>query len=221
MQFHPIRALRTMFGYHATVDKKRRTAPISSTRSEDKQLDITPRRTLIATAREQYRNFSVLAWMVREHTNFLSRFEFQPQTDNEDLNKQLERLTKWRSRRRNWDITWRFNRQEFMRILEMRRVVDGDIGIVSIPDGHYQAIEGDRIAMPTSGAGGLPEQQRQTGFAHGVKLNRFGRPLRYIVCKRELTGSTNRAGGSTLVFDKMVNAADMRLLGYYDRFDEV
>jgi len=69
--------LRRMLGYDAVQDKKKRTAPRSITRSEDKVLTDNQRKKLQATARDIRRNFSLCQWMINKHLDFVSGFQFQ------------------------------------------------------------------------------------------------------------------------------------------------
>jgi len=208
-----------LFGYHAVVDKHKRTAPRSQSQSEDKVLDISDRRKLIATTQEARRNFSLVSWMVRHHLDFTAGFTFQSLTPDEDFNKRLEALVKWRSRARNCDVTGRHNLGRFLRLLESSRTVDGDIGVILLKDGRLQAIEADRIARPTRG--GLPDSYKAAALTHGVQLTQEGRPIRYCICQRNVTGTQNSAGGTELVYQRMVPAKNFRLVGYWDRFDQV
>ena len=207
-------------GYNAVADSRHRTTPVTTSKSEDKILDISDRRKLVATARQQRRNHAILAWALRLHCDMVSRFTFQARTKDTAFNEALERLVRIRSLPRNCDVRGRWNLTEYMRILEMCRVVDGDVGSIFLRDGRLQGIEGDRIAYPTKG--GLPaDKYRDWSFTNGVhKAATDGHPLHYIVCNREAYGGTNRAGGSELVFDRMVNARNLYLLGYFDRFDQ-
>ena len=222
--FHPIRGVkaglkaagRTMFGYHATTDKQRRTAPRSATRSEDDQLDVSNRRKLIATTREARRNQTLLKWMVDSHLDFVTRFRFQPKTGDRDLDEQLERLVNWRSRAKNWDATGRHYRDRYMRLMEAHRVIDGDVGNLLLGNGRIQGIEGDRIAKPTQGM--LPEPWSDTerySWTHGINTTSEGRPTHYMISNRSGNGSTS------MTFGKVVQARNMKLLGYWDRFDQL
>ena len=214
-------AARVMFGYHAASDKKRRQSPRSTTQSEDKALDVGDRKKIIATARDQRRNFALLGWMIRQHLDFVSRFHFQARTGNDEFDRQLERLVAWRSRAYNTDVAARHSLPRFLRLMEASRTVDGDVGIILLRDGRLQAIEGDRIARPTAGDQGVLDRLKGRTITHGVEVTRDGRARNYLVCKRSVTGYTNQAGGTTMELDRVVAAKNFHLLGYYDRFDQV
>lgn len=227
--FHPWRALkvgaRALFGYHAVADKHRRQAPRSTTQSEDRTLDTSDRRKLLATSRDNARNQSLYDWIIQTNADFVSRFRFQPQTDNEELNARLDALIAWRGRPANWDVTGRMSRDEFMRCAEVRRSVDGDTGLHFLNDGRMQGIEADRIAMPSRDRGQMPEYVRQWYAAgqivHGVRINRTGGPTHYIVCRRNQATGSASGGGSDLLFQAVLRAKNVYLLGYFDRYDQI
>jgi len=204
-----------MFSYHAVVDKKKRSAPLTTTRSEDKETNTTERRTLVATARDLPRNFAVAAWMLRKHLDYVSRFSFQAKTGNDILDAQIEALMARWSRARNCDAAGRHSLSRMIRLAECCRVLDGDVALVKLGDGRLQAIEGDRIAKPTVGDGapGWDEEK----VTAGVELNGTGAATRYCICKR----STMSQGNTSLAFDRWVSAADVIFHGYFTRFDQV
>lgn len=210
-------ALR-MFGYDATEDKKRRKPPTVSLMSEDNQLNQTDRRKLISTTRDIHRNYEVAAWMIRQHLNYVSSFSFQAKTGNTQLDEQIEALiTAW-SRPDNFDAAGRHGRRRFVRLAEARRTLDGDFGALKLDDrgrrltGKVQAIEGDRLRTPT--LGGLPAGIDPNRLVHGVQIDGAGKAMAYALCNRNPIGD-----GFT--FSRMVPAANLQMLGYYDRFDQV
>jgi len=211
MNFQPMKAIRTLFGYNAVVDKKRRASPRSVTQSEDKVLNTSDRKKLVATLRDQRRNLGLLAWMCRKHLDYVANFTFKPITGNQDLDKDLSRLFKWWSRKENCDIAGRHSLQRFVRLAEAHKIVDGDVGILKVQSGHLQAIEGDRITTPTLGQ--LPSSVKGKKIDHGVVINGQLRALSYIINSR-------RDRGSMLVFERIVQARDMILYGCLDRFDQ-
>ena len=210
MKFQPLKAMRTLFGYHSIQDKKRRKAPTTITRSTDAQLDTTGRKKMIATARDCHENYILMAWMIRQHADFASRFTFRGANDDEELNKKLEALMTWRSRAKQWDVAGRHTRQRYLRLMEIRRLVDGDVLSVRIGGGLHQAIEADRITKPTDGT--LPDNLKTAKFTHGVSVTKAGKARSYCVTKRD---------GDRLIFDKLISAQTSYLLGYYERFDQV
>jgi capsid protein len=195
--------------YDAVVDKKRRTAPKNVLESEDRALDTSDRKLAVATARRIRRNQVLLSWMIRHHLDFVTKFHFQPRTGNDELDQRLDDLIKWRGRAQNWDVAKRHNRDRFLRLMEASRIVDGDMGVLLLRSGGLQAIEGDRIAWPTRGN---PLQEDPNLWTHGVKLDKQGAALSYMVCQRNK---------ESLDFDKIVQARNMHHFGYFERFDQV
>lgn len=202
---------RFVFGYDAIAAKNRRKAPTSRALSEDKELRQEQRRIMSTGMRDLIRNMSVARWAVNKHLDYVSTFDFQARTGNQDLDDEIESLMKWWSRPSNFDAAGRHSRQRFMRIVEARRTIDGDVLVNKLADGTVQGIEGDRVGTP---GGGIPPEQKidQATIVNGVVINGFGRAQSYIVCRREGTG---------LVFDRVLPAAFADLHGYFDRFDQV
>lgn len=210
-----------MFGYHIAKDKHRRTAPKSTTQSEDKVLDVSDRKKAIATTRDATRNQTLLDWIINQYLDYTTSFHFQPLTGNDELNERLEFLTTMRGKARNWDVTRRHSRERWLRILARCALVDGDVGVHRLSSGHLQGIEGDRIAKPTSKGYPADKPYNDWPITHGVHMSKSGKPLHYSVCRRDQTGYTNIAGGTQLIFDRMIDARYMDLAGYWDRFDQV
>jgi capsid protein len=205
-----------MFGYDAIVDKKRRKAPSSRTASEDRVLKNSDKRKANATVRDQRRNYALTAWMVRKHLDYVSDFRFQATTDDPEYNKQLESLMRWWSKARNCDVAQRHSLRSYLRIAEASRVVDGDIGTLLLRGGQIQAIEGDRISNPQNGAipAEIMSMENQSRLQNGVLANSQGRATNYVINKRILHSDS-------MEFDKVVRARNLKLLGYFDRFDSV
>ena len=131
---------RTLFSlggstYDAVHAKNKRQAPTGILRSEDSELPPTERRKLLSATRTLHRNFSVAAWMIRKHLDYVSTFSFQARTGDGDLDDSLERLVRWWSQPVNFDVTGRFGLQRFTRLAEMRRTVDGDMGVLKLSRG--------------------------------------------------------------------------------------
>ncbi len=204
-------------GYDAVRGtNKRRTAP-PILRSEDDQLRITDRKKMLASSQLLYRNFALVRWMVARHLDYVSTFTFQAKTGNRELNKRLEWLVRGWSKPGNFEVSDRFSRQKFVRMAELQRTLNGDVGVLKLRKGKVQAIEGDRVRTPY---GGLPDGYTPADFIHGVRTNDFGKHLEYSVCKR---GKFNDAGGgsSQFQFERIIPARNMLMFGYLDRFDQV
>jgi len=200
------------FGYDAVDDKKRRRPPVSRLRSEDKELSQQQRGTLITSSRQLQRSFSIAAFAIRKHLDYVSSFTFQSRTGRPELDRKIEDLMTWWGRRRNCDVAERHSFRRMIRLAEARRTVDGDIFLLKVRGGRLQAIEADRVRTPTiAGTDGVPSAADLT---HGVELSPVGRAKRYCVCKRE-------KGNGQFSFDRMVSARNVIHHGFFDRFDQV
>jgi len=74
------KARRYLFGYDAVESKNRRQAPTGRLRSEDKELLPHQRRKLTSASRDIHRNFTIAAWAIRKHLDYVSTFSFQSRT---------------------------------------------------------------------------------------------------------------------------------------------
>lgn len=202
----------TSFDYQATESKNRRQAPrTSGTRSEDLVLRKGNRKVLIATARDLRRNYALMAWAIRRHVDYVSKFNPLFKTGNDTLDKEMERRLTNHGKKRNWDVAKRHSRDEAMRIFESSKVTDGDCGFILVDGGMQQGIEADRVTRATD----LPKEIDTEDFSeHGLKLApSTGETLAYMVARRS-------GNSSTLVFDQVVDAANMVWDGYIGRFDQ-
>ena len=119
-------------------------------------------------ARDLYRNFSVAAWAIRKHLDYVSTFNFQAMTDNPELNDELEKLIAWYSRPMNCDAAGRHSLRRMISLAEARRVIDGDLFFVKLADGRLQPIEGDRVRDPGA------TRDENADYIHGVKVGSGG-----------------------------------------------
>lgn len=197
-------------GYDAIQDKQRRKAPATRTISEDKELDPKKRKKLTATLHDTERNFSFLQWMIRFHSKSVARFTFNSAVGDDGFDRDLEGLFNYWSLPRNSDITGRHSFQDQIFLAEMARCLVGDIAALPTKSGALQWIESDRIAFPTTGK--IPSRLKEENFTHGIKLNKQGRPLSYLICNRE---------DKKLAYAQQVAAKNVFSLGYYKRFDQV
>ncbi len=198
-----------LFGYDAATPSTRRKSPAAIARSEGRELTSTQRRQLIASARDLPRNFSIAAWAIRRHLDFVSSFKFQARTGNEDFDDELERYMEWYSAPENCDVSGRHSLPELIRMAESLRTVDGDCLVNFVLGGKVQLIESDRIAVPF---GMMPDELTQADVDHGVIVGTTGKALGYIVCKRD---------GSRLEFDRVMSPQFATLHGYFSRYDQV
>lgn len=92
--------------------------------------------------------------------------------------------------------------------MESARIVDGDMLTVRMRNGSVQPIESDRIRNPTHEAIG---QDAEDGWVNGVKINGYGRPLKYSIHKRKQSG---------FEYERTVSARRTINHSFYDRFDQ-
>lgn len=201
--------LSGLFGrYIAGEAGNQRRDPGTRIQSSDALLDSTKRKRVIEGARELWRNYSVAAWAVRKHLDFVSTFTFQASTEDPVFNERLESLMAWWSRPINCDVAARHSLRRMIRLAEARRVLDGDIFLLKV-NGKLQGIEGDRIQNPTSqinGNGG-------TNWTHGIRLNPGGGMSAVQIFKRHSDGRYEE--------EKQVLAGNVMQLAYWDSFDQV
>lgn len=199
----------TAWAYDATEPRGRRKQPAIRHGSEDSLLDTRRRPTLIANARDLHRNFAIAAWMVRKHLDYVSAFSFHCRSGNVDLDEQVEKFMAEWSKPYHCDVAGRHRLPRMLRLLEARRTLDGDVGLLKLRSGQVQAIEGDRIRQP----GDEPALQERSEWVHGVRVNEAGKALAYAIHRRR------GMGGYEL--ERKVAAKHLHLLGYFDRFDQV
>lgn len=211
------RLFNTATGYDALIDQGRRRRVSGINRSEDSELTPYDRFRLYSTGRDINRNFSIAAWMVRKHLDYVSTFQFHPKCRTAEYNALLKaKLSGW-SRKENCDVSGRHNLMRMIRLAEQARTIDGDILLVKIADGRLQAIEGDRLRTPP---GGFPaEVGSPIDFQHGVRVGEAGEAIEYAVCRRWRASDFNTASG-LFMFDRMVPADNAWLHGYFSRFDQ-
>ncbi len=195
----------TQLNYKAAEADKKRKSPNTRIQSVDSTLTPSKRKYLTANVRDIHDNMAVCSWAVRRHLDYVSSFEFQPNTKDQGLNRELEELMEWYSRPLNCDATYRHSLPALVRMLEQRRTVDGDVFVIKLKTGHLQVIESDRVRTP--------EGQGFENLIHGVKVGKAGE-LRAIAVNRR-----NDRYGYEL--ERMVRAGNVIHLGYFDRFDQV
>ena len=198
------------FGYDAVEEKGRRRPPRVRLISEDAELSATDRKKLVATARDLPRNYTIAAWMIRKHLDYVSTFGFQARTANTEYNTRLEKFVGRWATREAFDLAGRHTLHRFIRLQERGRTLDGDSFTLKHTSGRLQAIEGDRIRTPQ---GGLSASLARDDLVHGVQVDAAGKALAYALCNR------NRLGDG-FTFDRMVPARHILQHAYFDRFDQ-
>jgi capsid protein len=217
------RAAAALFGYDATEAGPGRRPPSLTLRSEDAELLPGQRTALVSTTRDLPRNFSIAAWAIRKHLDYVASVVFQPRTGNKDLDKRIKELMGWWGRAENCDACRRHPLWRQIRLAEARATIDGDIGFLKCRSGELQAIEGDRIRNPwglglmwaVDGGGGpsLAGWPKGSRLINGVVVNPVGESLGYAIAKRG-------PFGTQFLPERIVPAKNFLLHAYFERFDQ-
>ena len=194
-------------GYDAVEQTPTRRPLAYSVRSEDRELTMHERRTLISESREEQRNFALAGFALRKHLQFVSYYRFSAETPNKEFNRALERRVALWKDRKNCDAAKRSNFDELITLIESHRAVDGDVGILRRSDGRIQIIESDRIKNPRE-VGDL-----DTDWIHGVKCSEEGEALLYQIWKRTPFGDMEP--------ERVVDASCFDLLAFRNRRDQI
>lgn len=195
------------FGYDGAETSRKRASPSPRLKGTDQILTPTKRKQLTASARDLAQNFSLAAWAIRRHLDYVARFTFQPQTGDKALDSDIAALMDWYGRPLNCDVTGRHNLARMIRLAEERRTVDGDVFLVKLSSGHLQAIESDRVRDP--GTTNKPGEN----FVHGIKTTKSGRPVSYAIHRRTDSGGYE--------WERNIKAGSVYHLGYFDRYDQL
>jgi capsid protein len=199
------RVLGTRFGYDALTPRGRRREVSSVVTREDAKVRGSKHRKLQETASELQRNLSLAGWMVRRHLDYVASFKFRSRTQNEELDKTIERLMEEDSRPNAADVAGRYSREKMFRLAESRRVLDGDVAIVKLADMRMQGIQADLIRDPQGNAIKTGEQ-----WINGVLITKVGRPLSFGIYSRRDYAQTE--------YTRRVDAKNVIFYGFFDRY---
>lgn len=191
------------FAYNAAEDKGRRQAPKRRVQHEKDVLTRPKRERLIATAQDQSRNHSLVAWMVRKHLDYVSKFHISFRTGKDPIDNLVNRIFRWHGAPRNLDFMQRFGRDEMFRLFELEKVLAGDAGLLKLDDLKLQAIESDLIAKGE----GSPAEVNDSGLV----VDEYGRVIKYSICNR---GDTGRR----YIYNNLEDPANLIFDGYWNRF---
>ena len=191
------------FGYDAVEDKQRRQAPQTRVRHESDILTDSKRRRLQATAQEQMRNHALVAWMVRKHLDYVSKFHFSFRTGDTNIDTIVNRIFRWHGRPGNLDFGGRFGRDELFRLFELEKVLCGDAAFIKLEGMKLQAVESDLIAQ----GNGAPEGVNTSGLV----CDQYGRVKEYAVCRRGINTSKPD-------FDHLEPVSNIIFDAYWTRF---
>ena len=194
------------FNYDALENRGRRKSPPATIQREDSYLRGTNRTRLQAGAGDIVRNFSIAAWAVRRHLDYVARFEFKATTKDPKLNEAIEQLVEIQSRPTNFDRGGRCTREKGFRLAEARRVIDGDTGLLLLKGGAVQGIEADLIKNPEK-----IDQKSSNEWVDGVEVDAAGFPRRYSLWGRD-------KGGTGKSYRRNVDASNFILYGFFERW---
>lgn len=183
-----------------------------TTQTTDETITPYERIGLKSVGRELQENYALAAFALRVHTANLSRFRLSVDTDDQPFNRKLERMfAEWGDDPRRCDAARRHSFAEMMRLIELLRVREGDVGILWLKDGSIQIVEGDRVRND----GDVIEQAVKGGqnWVQGVRVGDRGQPLAYNVCKRQKFGGFEQ--------ERIVSADFFDLVGYFNAYDQI
>jgi len=200
----------------AESSNKRKSAPVDLG-TEDRVLDRQKRKQLLSNTRDLRRNFTLAAWIIRKHLDYVASFTFQMQTPNKEFNDHVEKLVRTWSRPKGCDISGRFSLRRLMRMIEAKAIQDGDAGFLKIVNrrgsrlsAHLQGIEGDRVANP---ADATIDDGTGSRWVHGIRVDAAYRHLSYSIHRRTRRGTEP---------ERVVPASSMIWhSGYVENFDQV
>lgn len=193
-------------GYDAVKSSGKRKAASPVTKSSDDELKNRDRHAMVGTTRDLARNFSLVAWAIRKHLDYVSMFDFQMRTESDELNNSIESLMHEWQRPQNCDASGRHNFTRMLRLFEGARTRDGDVFALKLQNMRLQPIEGDRIRQP--------EKLDNGDWYNGVRINGAGGAAEYAVWDRV-------SGQSQMKYNRNIAANRMVHHGYFERFDQV
>lgn len=193
--------------YEALTTNGKRKGVSSRIRSEDEILTPARRNLIAANGMDLYRNSVLFAWVIRRHLDYNTLFDFQPCNDDDQLNDDLRALMTRDSRAVNCDIGGRHSWNKLRRLAEVRRITDGDCGLLQLRSGHLQGVESHQIKTP--------RQRRRdiNQWLGGVKLGAGRRALAFGLTEKNRKGELR---------ERVVPASQMLFHASFDsRFDQV
>ena len=204
---------RFYFGYNAITDNGRRQSHKTRIYHEEEVATKHKRKKLVATAQEQMRNHALVAWMVRKHLDYVSKFHFSFRSGKPEVDTLVNRIFKWHGSPRNLDHLGRFGRDEMFRLFEMEKVLSGDAGLLKLEGLKLQAIESDLIAKGAIAENATEQQRKEITTVNdsGLVKDEEGRVQAYAVCQR------GKNGGDP-IFDHLEPVDNLIFDGYWTRF---
>lgn len=193
--------------YEALEPRGKRRSVTRSIQPEDLLLNESRRDRLASNAMDLHRNATLFAWAVRRHLDYNTHFDFQPNTGDDSLDADLRALMKRDNRPENCDIGGRHSWERLRRLMEVRKILDGDAGLLKLRSGHLQGIESNQIRTP--------RQKREDAdrWRNGVKLGTGNRAVAYAITDMLPNGEAK---------ERVVRASQLMLLACFEgRFSQV
>jgi len=141
---------------------------------------------MIELARSFYRVNPVIAQGVRRliYNVLQTGFTLDPQTGNEKADTELsQRWKAWSESADACELSGRLNFHQVERLVLQHTIVDGDVLVLPLKDGHLQLVEAHRLRSPSNA------KQKRAGkraLVHGVLIDEYRRPLEYWLTKDDI-----------------------------------
>lgn len=194
--------------YDAVTSSKSRRSASATIRPEDRILDRSGRVRMAANAMDLHRNAVLFAWAIRRHLDYTTLFDFQPMTGDESMDKDLRDLMERDNRPENCDIGGRHSWNRMRRLGEVRKLLDGDCGFLTLRTGQLQGIESHMIKNPATQV-----RSDLARWEQGVKLGSGRRGVAYCITSRDQSG---------ILQERVVPASQLLLLAAFEgRFDQI
>jgi len=195
-------------GYNALKSGNRK--PLRNTTGVSEfSLPESSRKKAIANTRDLRRNFSVAAWGIRKHLDYVSEFNFKCNSEDEQLRNHVNGLVKKWSQRGNFDQSGRFTLKKAVRLLESSRFVDGDIFGYKLNNGRMQFIEADRVKNLSKPSEKMPKHKT---WLQGLLINNKKQSIEKIRVGQRV--------GQQIKFLADVDYRNIIPLSYVERFDQ-
>lgn len=191
-------------GYAAIQDSKNRQPVTKNLSSVDADLRPRDRERAISRVREHQKNFSIAAWAVSKHLDFVAEHTLSVNTPDQSLNQDIEKAIEEESKPKAFDVCGMHSLQSYTRLKESHATIDGDIFTQKLRSGHVQGIEGDRV-FNKGGDAGL--------WTHGCRLNRAGAIKQLAIHSR----GTHR---NSFEFERYIAYSNVFHHGHFQRLDQ-
>ena len=145
------------------------------TRPEHSVLNKSKRATMNSAIINMARNHSLTRWAVRQDQNWIADCKFEPNTGNDEVDKQLDEIVSELQNPGIFDLSGRYGIHSFARLIQAQRTLCGDVLILKckdLPGGRVRVFAYDRI-----GHSSPPSDQWQQGLElepHTDRVLKYG-----------------------------------------------